>query len=250
MSGRRFAGPLVQLASVVLVIGVWEVVSLALANNVLPGPWHVGGVVKSMLGDGSFAQPLGGSLLRTLGGFAGAMVLGIGYGIAAARSRRFEESTSSVFNVLLFAPTLVLVFAGLLALGFSSSWVVILITSVAVFPNAGVYMRDVMRHVDTDLINMSKSFHVTTARRIRDLYIPYLTPPLLSSSRIALNSSWKAVLLCEVFGFPGGLGFNIRNAYGAYNIPVLLAWVVFFVATLLIIEQVIRAGERLVVRWT
>jgi NitT/TauT family transport system permease protein len=247
---HRLGGLIIQLASVALIIGGWWVVSRAAGNHVLPGPWAVGGAIKSMIGDGSFAEPLGGSLVRTLGGFAGAMILGIAYGIAAARSRRFDELTSSVFNVLLFAPTLVIVFAGLLALGFSSSWVVIFITSVAVFPNAGVYMRDVMRHVDTDLVDMARSFHVTTRDRIRDLYIPYLTPPLLSSSRIALNSSWKVVLLCEVFGFPGGLGFNIRNAYGAYNIKLLLAWVVFFVATLLIIEQVIRLCERVMVRWT
>jgi ABC-type nitrate/sulfonate/bicarbonate transport system permease component len=107
-----------------------------------------------------------------------------------------------------------------------------------------------MRHVDEELLLMAQSFHVSTARRIRDVYIPYLTPPLLSSSRIALNSSWKVVLLCEVFGFPGGLGFNIRNAYGAYNIPLLLAWVVFFVAALMIIEQLIRAFESAVIRWT
>jgi ABC-type nitrate/sulfonate/bicarbonate transport system permease component len=97
---------------------------------------------------------------------------------------------------------------------------------------------------------MARSFHVTSVQRVRDLYVPYLTPPLLSSSRIALNSSWKVVLLCEVFGFPGGLGFNIRNAYGAYNITLLLAWVVLFVVTLLVIEQVIRLCERVVVRWT
>jgi NitT/TauT family transport system permease protein len=248
---RRIASALlIQLASVALIIGVWALASKLAGNHVLPGPWHVWGTVKSMIGDGSFAAPLGGSLIRTLGGFAGAMILGIGYGIAAARSRRFDDLTSSVFNVLLFAPTLVIVFAGLLALGFSSSWVVILITSVAVFPNVGVYMRDVMRHVDTDLVDMARSFHVTSVQRVRDLYVPYLTPPLLSSSRIALNSSWKVVLLCEVFGFPGGLGFNIRNAYGAYNITLLLAWVVLFVVTLLVIEQVIRLCERVVVRWT
>jgi ABC-type nitrate/sulfonate/bicarbonate transport system permease component len=241
---------LVQLASVAIVIVVWELVMLLAGNDVLPGPWQVFGVVKDMIGDGSFAAPLLGSLGRTVGGFAGAMVLGMAYGIAAARSRRFEESTSSVFNVLLFAPTLVIVFGGLLALGFSSSWVVILITTIAVFPNVGVYMRDVMRHVDEDLILMAQSFHANGLQRIRDVYVPYLAPPLLSSSRIALNSSWKVVLLCEVFGFPGGLGFNIRNAYGAYNIPLLLAWVVFFVAALMIIEQLIRAFESAVIRWT
>ena len=59
------------------------------------------------------------------------VIAGIAYGIAAARSRRFDEITTAGFNVLLFAPTLVIVFVGLLMLGYSGSWAVILITAVA-----------------------------------------------------------------------------------------------------------------------
>jgi NitT/TauT family transport system permease protein len=240
---------LAQAASIVVVLAVWCLGAAIAGTDVLPMPWTVAESLADLISSGHFWEPLIGSLLRTLAGFALAMVLGIAYGIAAARSPRFDEVTVAGFNVLLFAPTLVLVFVGLLLLGYSHSYAVIAITAVAVFPNVGVYMRDVMRHVDRDIVVMASSYHVSGLRRVWDVYIPYLTPPLLSSSRICLNSSWKVVLLCEIFGFPGGLGFSIRNSYAAFDIPTLLAWVVLFVLTLVLIEQLIRAIESAVVRW-
>lgn len=241
---------LIQLASVVMVVTLWALVSAIAGADVLPPPWRVASSLGVMLSSGDFLEPLAGSLVRTLLGFAGAMVLGIAYGIAAARSERFNHVFAGTFNVMLFAPTLVIVFVGLLVLGYSASWAVVVITSIAVFPNVGVYMRDVMGHVDEDIIGMARSFHVRGLRRIVDVYIPYLAPPLLSSTRIGLNSSWKVVLLCEIFGFPGGLGFSIRNSYAAFDIPTMLAWVALFVLTLVIIEQLIRLVETTVVRWT
>lgn len=232
-----------------VVLIAWSLLSELVGKDILPPPWHVATSLGDMILSGDFLEPLSGSLMRTLLGFAGAMLLGLAYGITAARSPRFNHVFAGTFNVMLFAPTLVIVFVGLLVLGYSASWAVVIITSIAVFPNIGVYMRDVMRHIDEDLVGMAKSFHVHGWRRIVDVYIPYLAPPLLSSGRIGLNSSWKVVLLCEIFGFPGGLGFSIRNSYAAFDIPTMLAWVALFVLTLVLIEQVIRGIETRLVRW-
>jgi NitT/TauT family transport system permease protein len=81
------------------------------------------------------------------------------------------------------------------------------------------------------------------------LYLPYLIPPMLAAARIGFSLSWKVILLSEVFGFPGGLGFQIRINYTVYDLTKLLAWLGIFVIALLVIEQLIRATERAVVRW-
>jgi NitT/TauT family transport system permease protein len=240
---------LIQLTSIVVVIVLWALLSAVAGPEILPPPARVASSLGNMLASGDFLEPLSGSLLRTLLGFAGAMLLGLAYGITAARSARFNHAFAATFNALLFAPTLVIVFVGLLVLGYSASWAVVVITSIAVFPNIAVYIRDVMRHVDEDIVGMARSFHVGGWRRIADVYVPYLTPPLLSSTRIGLNSSWKVVLLCEIFGFPGGLGFSIRNSYASFDIATMLAWVALFVLALVLLEQVIRLVETRVVRW-
>ena len=249
MTGAVLRERTTQAASLILMVALWTAMAAIAGTEVLPAPWEVAAQLGPMLGSGDVVGPLAGSLARTLFAFAGAMALGLAYGIGAARSSRFDLVSGGVFSVALFAPTLIVTFVGLLVLGSSRSWAVVVITSIAVFPTVGVYVRDVMRGIDRELLAMADAFKVGTARRVRDVYVPYLTPPILSSSRIALNSSWKVVVLCEVFGFPGGLGFEIRNAYAAFDIPTMLAWVVVFVAALLVIEQIIRAVERTVVRW-
>jgi NitT/TauT family transport system permease protein len=96
---------------------------------------------------------------------------------------------------------------------------------------------------------MADSFQVDTRQRIRDMYLPYLVPAMLAAARIGFSMSWKVIMLSEVFGFPGGLGFQIRINYTVYNLVQLLAWLAVFVIALLLIEQLLRETERTVVRW-
>lgn len=238
-----------QALSLVVIVALWFAASSMLAEGTLPSPTVTGRAVIDHFENGEVIPALTGSFGRTLASFAVAMIAGLAYGIAAARSEAFHIYTQGAFNVLLFAPTLVIVFIGLLAMGLSSSPAVVLISSLATFPIVGTYIRDVMRDVDRGLMMMAQSYRAATRQRVTDIYLPYLIPPMLGCGRVALNSSWKVVLLCEVFGFPGGLGYEIRNNFGSYDIPSLLAWVVILVVVLLISEQLIRLLERSAVRW-
>ena len=96
---------------------------------------------------------------------------------------------------------------------------------------------------------MADSYRAGRVQRIRDVYLPYLVPPILAAARIGFSMSWKVILLSEVFGFSGGLGFQIRINYGIYDLVSLLAWLSIFVIALLAIEQLIRITERRVVKW-
>jgi NitT/TauT family transport system permease protein len=238
-----------QALSLVTVTLLWTAASLMLGEGTLPTPLATARAVLEHFRNGEVLPALGGSLFRTLASFAVAMIAGLAYGISAARSQTFHQYTQGAFTLLLFAPTLVIVFVGLLAMGLGSSVAVILISSLATFPIVGTYVRDVMKDVDRGLMLMAQSFRSTTRQRVADIYLPYLVPPMLACGRVALNSSWKVVLLCEVFGFPGGLGYEIRNNFASYDIPSLLAWVVILVAVLLMSEQLIRLLERFLVRW-
>lgn len=245
MRGER----LTQVLSLVAIIAVWALLALVVGSYALPGPQDVVGILGSWLVSGRFIEPLTGSMTRSLAGFVLAFAIGVPYGIFAARSAGFYATTSLLLNIVLFVPTLVVVFAGLAVLGFTSPVAVPVITGIVVAPSIGVYVRDAMRDVDDDILVMAESFKATTMQRVRDVYLPHLTPALLGASRIGFTFTWKVVMLCEVFGFPGGLGFQVRTSFTTYNMPALVAWLVIFVAALLVVEQFIRWTEKRVVRW-
>lgn len=238
----------VQLLSIAALIGLWALVARFVSPGVLPTPSEILNHLTRLVATGDFVGPLIESLFRTTIGFVVGFIGGVAYGIAVAKSRWLRRSTSVLFNFLLFAPTLVIIFLSLVMMG-PGTLTVALIVGAVVGPNVAVYMRDVMGDIDLDLLAMADSFKVGTWRRVQDIYLPYLIPPMLAAARVGFSMSWKVVMLSEVFGFPGGLGFQIRISYTAYNLPLLLAWLTIFVIALLMVEQLIRSTERAVVRW-
>jgi NitT/TauT family transport system permease protein len=238
----------VQLVSLVAFVLLWAVVSVVIGTKILPGPVDVAPAFGRLVSTGQFLGPLFESLSRTAIGFVVGFFAGLAFGIATAKARWFSISASPLLNILLFAPTLVIIFLAIAILG-TGTIAVAFIVGVTVAPNVAIYTRDVMRDFDPELVSMADSFQVDTRQRIRDMYLPYLIPAMLAAARIGFSMSWKVIMLSEVFGFPGGLGFHIRINYTVYNLTQLLAWLAVFVIALLLIEQLLRETERAVVRW-
>lgn len=239
---------LAQVSSLVAVVLAWWLLALIIGRNILPGPIETAPALAELITTGTFLGPLVESLVRTFVGFTVGFSCGVAIGIIVAKVAWLELAFTPLLNIVLFAPTLVVIFLGIAIIG-TQLVAIAVITGIAVAPNVAIYMRDVMKDFDPEIAAMADSFRAGRWQRVTDIYLPYLVPPMLAAARIGFSMSWKVVLLSEVFGFSGGLGFQIRINYGIYNLTALLAWLTVFVMALLIIEQVIRQTERVVVRW-
>lgn len=237
-----------QLASIVFLLLVWTVVARVVGTDALPGPAQVAPKFWDLISSGDFAGPLGTSLVRVAMGFAVGFSVGVAYGIAAGRSPKFRYAMKWIFQAFLFEPTLMVIFLGILILG-PNNIAAMAIVAAMVFPAVGVYVRDVLSSFDEELLSMADAFHVGLVRRVVDVYIPYLAPPILTGARIGFSHAWKVVVLVEVFGVTGGMGFMIRNYFRVFNLPLMIAWLLVFIFVLLVLEQFIRAGEKWAVRW-
>lgn len=238
-----------QLASLAGVVVVWELVArMVNLSTALPGPSEVVPVFMDLLVDGSAFGPLGSTLGRTALGFALGFSLGLAYGIMVHVSPRFGDYTRGLFNMALFSPTLIIIFIGLVMLG-RTDFTAIAIIGFVISTDVGVYMRDAFKNFDNEILDMSRSYQVGLRQRVKDMYLPFLVPPMLAAGRIGFTLAWKVAFLIEVFGFPNGLGWEVRAAYRIYDISTLLSWLILFIATLLIVEQITRITERAVVKW-
>jgi NitT/TauT family transport system permease protein len=246
---ERISHPLLQLSALVAIIVAWQLASDAAGQGILPGPATTLPVFLKLVSSGRFVDPLIGSFGRTLAGFVLSFAAGVAWGLAAGRSPRFDHITSLLFQVALFANTLVVILWGLAILGNTNPAAVVLITGIAVFPNIAVYMRDVVKTTDIEVLEMADAYRAGRLSRILDVYLPFIAPPMLACARIGFSLSWKIVLLSEVFGFPSGIGWAIRQAYTGYNLALVISWLVVFIITLLIVEQIIRLIELRTIRW-
>ena len=238
----------VQLLSLILLVLAWAVASLVVGERILPPPTEVFPVAWGMVISGAFAEPLFASLFRLLLGFILAMSLGVAFGIASAQLLRLGIAAAAMFTIIMSTPSLVVIFVAMIMLG-QTDLTIILVAGLIVFPFVAVPIRDAMKEIDQDILSMADSFKISTLRKVVDVYIPYLAPPILAVSRIGFSLSWKIVVLSEVFGFTSGIGWKISLAYWQYDLRSLIAWLVVFIVIILFIEQGIRIGERRVVKW-
>ena len=245
----------VQAASLVALVVIWAVFATLIGTfggtSIVPGPFDVAPRFATLITSGEWVAPLLETLSRTGVGFAVAFVAGIVIGITTAKVPVFRMTTSPLLRVLLFFPTLILIYIGTSMLGVSGGGytTIALIAGLVVGPNVAIYMRDGMNDFDPDLTAMADSYRVPTRQRVLEVYLPFLVPPMLAASRIAFSQTWKVVMLSEVFGLPGGLGFQIRSAEDIGDPKRMMAYLIVFIVALLVIEQGIRILEHRIVKW-
>jgi NitT/TauT family transport system permease protein len=245
----------IQLASLVALVALWQAFASAIGlfggAHIVPGPIETAPEFFEIIQRGVFITPLVETLSRTAVGFVVAFTAGTSIGIATAQAPTFKSLSGISLNVLLFAPSLVLIYLGtsMIGVGGGGYVTIAVIAGLIVTPNVSIYMRDVMKDFDPDLASMSDSYRVPTKQRVLEVYIPYLIPPILAASRIAFSQSWKIVMLTEVFGLPGGLGFAIKSAYTMFDLDRMMSFLIVFIVALLVIEQGIRLAERRIVKW-
>ena len=237
-----------QIGSLVFIVAVWAIAADAVDTSALPSPFAVGGSLVDLVATGRAFEPLGNTLGRTIAGFLLGVFLGTTYGIAAALSRTFAELTRWLLQIAIFTPTLILIFLFLISLGRTNTVVIVLI-GLVVMPVVGTYIRDAMGDFDDELTGMARSYKAGLWQRVTGMYLPFLVPPLLAAGRIAFTLAWKVAFLAEIFGFPNGIGWQVKTTYDIYNIQLLLAWLMLFIVVLLVAEQLMRLAERTFVKW-
>lgn len=238
-----------QILSLVVAVVLWEILARVVdLSSAIPSPLLVFEALWEMVASGNAWGPLGATITRTILGFLLGFVAGVAYGVTVYAKPIIGDYSRGIFNAAMFAPTLIIIFLGLVMFGLSN-FTVVLIVGFVISTDVGVYMRDAFRNFDEELAAMASSYKAGIGQRVREVYVPFLIPPMLAAGRIGFSLAWKVAFLCEVFGFPNGLGWEVRASYRIYDMTGLLAWLLVFIITLLLVEQVIRASERALVKW-
>jgi ABC-type nitrate/sulfonate/bicarbonate transport system permease component len=240
-------GGALQILSLILALALWQLVSTAV-STVIPAPTDVLPAFYQLVVTGAFAEHLAVSFRRVLFGFACAYVVGATYGIASSRIPSVRSLFAPLVTVVMSTTSLVIIFSLMLMLGQTETTIIVIVT-IIVFGFVGTPIRDTLDAIDGDLLTMLASYKVGWPSRISDVYVPYLVPAILATTRIGFNYSWKIVVLCEVFGFSAGIGRQISLNYYQYDLTRLLAWLTVFLVVVLLVEQLLRPVERQAAGW-
>lgn len=234
--GERVVGE----ALVVLALLGWWLLARGLPEFVLPAPSSVATRLTDLLVDTSFLGHTFASVWRVIASVIVAVLLGGGlavmawrwpllHGIVHDRIKPFLNSFPSIG------------WAILAAIWFPPEDFGVLFVQVLILtPFCLINISEGLGAIDSEMVEMARSFTRNPFRRTWLVGLPLLAPYLLSAVRISYGIGWKIALVSEVLGAPSGLGYVMVRAQTTADMPTFLAAcfaiVIFYIV-----------GERLVI---
>ena len=234
--GERMVGEALVLAAL---LG-WWLLARRLPEFVLPAPGTVAGRLQDLFMDTGFLGHTFASVWRVVVSVILAVLLGAALAAIAWRWRALHGIVHDRIKPFLNSfPSIG--WAILAAIWFPPENFAVLFVQVLILtPFCLINVAEGLRAIDTEMLEMARSFTRNAWRRTWRIGLPLLAPYLLSAVRISYGIGWKIALVSEVLGAPSGLGFVMVRAQSTADMPTFLAAcfaiVIFYIA-----------GERIII---
>ena len=206
---RRFAMPVL---SILIVLAVWQLLSGTVFNrHLVPPPLTVVETAIPMLGSGEIARHVAISLLRILVGFILGTVLAVIIGVLMGRLRIVNELLDPVIEVLRYlSPTAMIPIAVIwFGIGETSKYFLIFWGTfffVLINTVAGVIRTPVARQRAAQCLGASR------LQIFALVVVPSAAPYIVTGMRVAMASSFMAIIPAEMLAANSGLGFLLQQS--------------------------------------
>ncbi len=214
----------------------WQGLAMMMASRFLPTPLVVLRQIWVLATTGHLVEDFSVTLLRAGLGFVIAMVIGTAAGLALGRVRLLDRMFLNLVVVGLNLPAIVIAILCFIWLGLTDTALILAVVLNKV-PLVISNIRQGVRSFDPAFDEFADAFRLPRADRLRLIYLPQLTPYLLTSARSGLSLVWKIVLVFEVLGSDSGVGFRLSLFFEFFDMPAILAYTAVFVALVMVLEH-------------
>ena len=222
---------------------------MVFAHRLFPSPLDVAQTMWVQATDGRLLPDLGKTLARAMAGFVLAMAIGTGMGIVLGRVRWLDRLFSGWLLVGLNLPAIVVAIVLYIWLGLTEMALVLAVVINKV-PLVITTIREGVRSFLPDYDELALALRLGLWRRLRLIWVPQLLPFALAAARTGLSLIWKIVLVFEVLGSDGGVGYRVSVLFQFFDIAGILAYSAAFIIVVLAIEYgALRPLEWRVLRW-
>lgn len=226
------------LASLLALIGIWQLAALLLNSHNLPSPVQVGIVFWQACISGELPYHLGITLLRLIVSFTLAMFMGCAIGIILGRHRQLNAFFDNWLVIFLNIPALVTIILCYVWLGLEESAAIIAVV-INKLPNVIVTIREGSRSLNQELLEMADCYQFSRRKTLQHIIWPQLHPFIMAATRSGLALIWKIILVVELLGRSNGMGYQLHLFFQLFDVASLLAYTVAFVAVIQLLESLI-----------
>lgn len=228
---------------------VWELCSLWLGSDLLPGPVQTLSIIFEGFTTGDYGPPLLNTLTAVVSGFLLAAVAGFALGVLLG-TRDFAYDLFEPFVVNIYAiPKIVLfpLFLFVFQLGLDQK--IAFGAFHGFFPMLIVTMGAI-REVPQIYLQVSKSLRLSEYQLARYILFPFVLVQVVVGLRLAFSLTFLGVILAELFASKSGLGLLLQHAMASFNTRQILAIVtVLMIIAFAVNYTMYRIQQHLEDRW-
>ena len=216
---------------------IWEIASLLIGEELfLPSPLSVLKRLVTILPEPDFWSSIFFTLRCILLGYILSVVSA---SVSAFLSYRFALVSiilDPLVRIVRATPVASIVI--LVLVWVRSRYLSVVISFMMVFPIIYTNLLEGLMAVDKNLLEAADVYRIKTAKRLRYIFIPSLSPYIQSAIRTSLGLCWKSGIAAEVIGLPdGSVGERVYEAKIYLSTPDLFAWTVVIIILAFLFEK-------------
>ncbi|MBV8600321.1 MAG: ABC transporter permease subunit [Candidatus Eremiobacteraeota bacterium] len=215
----------IRLLSIVALFALWEVLSLYLGEDYLPGPWLTAQVIADGIARGWLTRATWITLGEVAPAFAIAAVAGLFFGAVLGLSRLWGEIMEPLILGVYAVPKVTLYPIFLLVFKVGAASKIAFGMFHGVFP-VQIIAQAAVAHIRPVYLKVARSLSLTPAQTVLHVVIPALVPALVVGLRLAFSLTFIGVILAEIFASRGGLGFLLSAADQTFDVKRVNAVIV------------------------
>jgi ABC-type nitrate/sulfonate/bicarbonate transport system permease component len=231
-----------------VVAGLWQFATLFFPPFLFPSLVDVFWRCVTILSDWAQLADVLATVLRILAGLAGAFVLGVVLAMFMARSRAMNDFLSPILNLFQGIPALSwVIFAIIWFKGIEAR--IFFIMVITTLPAFTFQVLGALQAMSRDLMEMVMSFRPTRRKLFTAMIVPAILPDILTAWKVNLGNAARVVVVAELVGATGGVGYQLLQQQQVFDMTGALAWTLQLVFFVLIVQLVITSIERAAFRY-
>ena len=213
-----------RLLGIAVALGLWHLYATGPGGSAsLPTPWQVLERMGELVVERAYWESIGQTLWVAALGLVLAIAVGVPLGLINGSSRRVTMSSQFLLDFLRTVPPIAVVPLFLLVWGGTTQMTLILIVFGAVWPLL-IQATYAVQQVSPQLKQVAVAFQLTRAERLRTIYIPSVTPFLMTGFRIAATLSLLLAVVSGFFGGVPGLGKDLYESLEISDPPTMFVY--------------------------
>lgn len=232
----------------VVVIALWQFAGLFFPRFLFPSLIDVFWRCLDILSDGKLFADVLATVFRILAGLAGAFVIGSVLALFMARSQTIEKFVSPILSLFQGIPALSWVVFAIIwfhGIEFRIFFIMVMTT----LPAFAFQVLGALRAMSKDLMEMVFSFRPTRMKLFRVMILPAVLPDILTAWKVNLGNASRVVVVAELVGATGGVGYELLQQQQLFDMAGALAWTLQLVFFVLIAQAVLTLIENIAFRY-